>query len=141
MATIEPEKRLHVVVGVLTNSANEVFIQQRRPGAPQPGMWEFPGGKVEQGERPEEALGRELEEELGIRVQLVTPLTVVTHDYDHARVYLEIYMVDEFTGTVNGEEGQAIAWTDPDRIEEFDILPAVPPIVTAIRQFREKSAG
>ncbi len=141
MTTIGPENRLHVVVGVLGNDCGEVFIQQRRPGTPKPGMWEFPGGKVEQGELPKDALRRELEEELGIHIQSGTPLTVVTHDYGHARVHLEIFMVDKFDGEVTGEEGQAIAWTELDRIERFNVLPAVPPIVDAIREFRQKSVG
>ena len=139
MATIGSENRLHVVVGVLSNNIDQVLVQQRRPGTPKSGMWEFPGGKVEQGERPEDALGRELKEELGVQVLALTPLTVVTHDYDHARVYLEIFLVDSFDGEVSGIEGQATAWTELERIEEFDILPAVPPIVTAVMEFRLKN--
>ena len=139
MATIGPDNRLHVVVGVLENAEQEVFIQQRRPGTPKPGMWEFPGGKVEHSEPAEQALKRELMEELGIEVQSITPLTVVTHDYDHARVYLEIFLVDRYAGEVSGKEGQAFAWTSLERIAEFNILPAVPPIVSAIKAWRQNT--
>lgn len=124
--------RLYVVVGVLTDAKNAVLIQQRRAATPKAGMWEFPGGKVEPGETPADALIRELSEELGIAVTKYQPLTVVTYDYEHARVLLDTFLVTDFNGHVTAVEGQQIAWTTLERINEFDILPAVVPIVDAI---------
>lgn len=131
-----PDNRLYVVVGILQNAHGCVLIQQRRPGTPKPGKWEFPGGKLEQGEEPAHALGRELEEELGIDVGQIAPLTVVTHDYDHARVWLDTYLVTEFDGEPEGREGQNIEWVSLEQIRQYDVLDAVLPIVQAIREFR-----
>ena len=139
MDSVSVKGRLHVVVGILTNSAGQVFIQQRRAGTPKAGMWEFPGGKLERGEQPVDALRRELSEELGITVTEQHPLTVVTHDYDHALVYLDTFIVTAYRGDVSGREGQLIAWTSIEQISEFNILPAVPPIVEAILKYRTES--
>lgn len=113
-----------------------MLIQQRRPGTPKPGKWEFPGGKLEEGEEPAHALERELKEELGIEVGQIAPLTAVTHNYDHARVWLDTYLVTEFDGEPEGREGQNIAWVSLEQIRQFDVLDAVIPIVQAIREFR-----
>jgi 8-oxo-dGTP diphosphatase len=131
-----PDNRLYVVVGILQNVHGYVLIQQRRPGTPKPGKWEFPGGKLEEGEEPAHALERELKEELGIEVGQIAPLTAVTHNYDHARVWLDTYLVTEFDGEPEGREGQNIAWVSLEQIRQFDVLDAVIPIVQAIREFR-----
>ena len=101
-------------------------------------MWEFPGGKLESGEEPAAGLARELKEELGIAVTACQPLTVVTHDYDHARVWLDTYLVTGFEGEATGLEGQEISWVRPDDFSRFDLLPAVYPILDA---FLVNSAG
>ena len=136
MTLSAPDNRLYVVVGILTDNLGRVFIQQRRPGTPKAGKWEFPGGKLENGEDPQQALQRELEEELDIRVTESCPLTVVTHDYHHARVWLDTYMVGSFEGEPSGREGQEIAWIALDHIGQYDVLDAVYPIVDAIRGYR-----
>lgn len=134
MATDAPDNRLHVVVGVIEDSRGRLLIQQRRPGTPKAGQWEFPGGKVESGESPGTALARELEEELGIVDARSTPLAEIGHDYDHARVWLDTRLVTSFHGQARGREGQTIAWVPAEEIPGYDVLAAVHPILTAYRR-------
>lgn len=129
-----PEDRLYVVVGILIDDAGRVFIQKRRSGTPKEGKWEFPGGKLENGESPKQALERELDEELNIRISQSTPLATVTHDYSHARVWLDTYIVTDFEGRPSGREGQEIAWIALDQISQYDVLDAVYPIAEALRK-------
>ena len=131
-----PDDRLYVVVGVIVDREGRLLIQQRRPGTPRAGQWDFPGGKLEQGEEAEAALSRELMEELGIEVLTSLELAVITHDYDHARVWLDTRLVTKFSGTARGLEGQPIAWVDADEVPRFDILEAVPPILDALAAYR-----
>ena len=130
------ENRLHVVVGVLKDADGRVLIQERRPGTPKPGKWEFPGGKLEKGEEPWAGLTRELFEELGVAVIEADSLTTVTHDYDHAKVRLDTFLVTRFDGEPLGKEGQQIAWTLIANIGDFDVLEAVWPIVSALKKPR-----
>jgi len=136
MTTSASNDRLYVVVGLIKNKQGKLFVQQRREGTPKAGKWEFPGGKLEQGETPQQALARELLEELGILVQSSESLTVVTHDYKHAKVLLDTYLVKEFDGNPIGREGQAISWVDtddPSDLEKYDFLTAVFPILEAYK--------
>lgn len=140
MPTLAPDDRLYVVVGVLKDTQGRLFVQQRRAGTPKAGQWEFPGGKLELGETPQEALFRELEEELGILVRSCVPLVEVTHDYDHAKVWLDTYLVTEFDNTPEGREGQEFAWldlADHDQLSRFNFLPAVFPILDAYRAYQQ----
>ena len=132
---LAPDDRLYVVVGVLVNETGELLIQQRRLGTPKAGKWEFPGGKLEKGESPIEGLARELEEELGVTVSQCQPLTIVTFDYDHARVWLDTYLVTDFDGVPIGREGQRIGWVLLEKMEGYDLLPAVAPIVEGYRKY------
>ena len=136
MTVAGPEDRLYVMVGVIVDHQGRLLIQQRRAGTPRAGQWEFPGGKLEQGEAPEAALARELMEELGIEVVASTELAVITHDYDHARVWLDTRLVTRFNGTARGLEGQPIAWVKAEEVTDFDILEAVPPILNALENYR-----
>ncbi len=124
MQTTVVEQRLRVVVGLLVKDCR-LFVQQRRPGTPCAGQWEFPGGKVEQGEDARSALVRELGEEIGIQVRSVTKLMTIQHDYEHARVELEVFMVDSYRGIAMGREGQNFAWFDSETVREMNVLEAV----------------
>lgn len=134
MADPAIDGRLYVVVGILRDARGRVLIQKRRPGTPRSGQWEFPGGKVENGETPHQALARELKEELGISIGHSNPFTVITHDYDHARVWLDTYHISEFDGEPAGCEGQEIAWVEVENVIDYDVLDAVYPIVEALGQ-------
>lgn len=135
MPTTAPDSRLHVAVGVLRRPDRRLLMQQRTPGRSCAGQWEFPGGKVETGESTRRALRREIREELGIQTLSARPLLVLPFDYPHARVWLEVFLVDSFAGeTVDrqGREGQPTRWLTPIEIRQLDILGAVPPILDAL---------
>ena len=129
--TTGPE-RIPVAVGIVQNAAGELLIQQRLPDRPCAGQWEFPGGKIECGESPEEALIRELAEELGIVVSGLSPLMRHCHDYPHGGVLLHVFRVQGFRGRVQGREGQNIEWKSATGIRRMDALAAVYPILSAL---------
>lgn len=120
---------MQVAVGVLVSADQTLLIQKRRAGTDCAGLWEFPGGKLEPGESPEGALKRELEEELGVRITEPDFLCRLNHDYSHAQVSLHTYMIHQWSGVANGEEGQKIAWVSLDEISEYDLLEAAHPLL------------
>ncbi len=103
---------VHVAVAAIVNANNEVLISQRAMDAHQPSLWEFPGGKLEAGESAQQALIRELEEELGIHAHSFRPLIKVSHQYSDKTVLLDVWKVDGYSGLAVGREGQAISWRD-----------------------------
>ncbi len=129
---LRPAARLHVAVGVLRRRDRRILIQQRAPGKTCAGQWEFPGGKVESGETPPQALQRELKEELGIAVLTARLLLQLPFDYAHARVWLEAFVVDSFGGEVAAQEGQQTRWRTPAQIRRYNLLAAMPPILDAL---------
>lgn len=122
-------KRLQVAVGILLRPGKELLIQQRRTGTDCAGQWEFPGGKLEPGETAEQALRRELQEELNIRIGELAFLTCLEHDYDHAQVSLHAYIIRDWAGEPKGIEGQAIVWGSPEKLIEYDLLEAAYPLL------------
>ena len=96
------------------------------------GLWEFPGGKVDPGERPESALIRELDEELGIetRASCLAPLTFASHPYDDFHLLMPLYVCRRWWGTVRAREGQALRWVRPNRMRQFPMPPADEPLVS-----------
>lgn len=122
----DPNERrvLRVAAAVLVRDDGSVLLAQRLPGAPYPGYWEFPGGKLEAGESPREALVRELDEELGIIVTRDVPWLVQRYDYPHADVELNFFRVLGWSGDPVGRDGQAIAWQTPGSIAVSPLLPA-----------------
>lgn len=122
-----------VACGVLVNSRGEVLIAQRPAGKIAAGKWEFPGGKIEPGESPEQSLRRELEEELAVHVVTARPLIRIRHDYSDRTVVLHTWQVTAFEGDPHGREQQSFAWVRPDALREWDLLGADGPIVTALR--------
>lgn len=105
---------MSVVVGIVFNAEGRVLMAQRPAGKSWAGYWEFPGGKIEVGERPEQALCRELDEELGLQVQAsdVTPWLSLQHEYEHHAVSLQFFQVRRWSGVPEGREQQAFAWVD-----------------------------
>lgn len=106
-----PSARQQIAVGVIYNTARDrVLIARRRPKAAHGGLWEFPGGKLRTNESPEDALRRELLEELNLVIDHATPLVRVDHDYPDASVRLDVWSVDSWHGEITGREGQQIEW-------------------------------
>lgn len=110
---------LQVAVGVLRDGAGRVLLARRRAGSHLGGLWEFPGGKVEDRESPAEALRRELAEELGVQVLAHRPLLTVRHDYGERRVCLRVHEVLRFAGEPRGCEGQPLRWVDCGELGQY----------------------
>ena len=113
-----------VAAAVIVASDGRVLLAQRPPGKAYAGYWEFPGGKIEPGESPREALSRELREELGIAVHRAAPWIVQRYRYPHAHVELHFFRVFEWEGMPVGHDGQAFAWQVPGRLDVSPMLPA-----------------
>ena len=124
---------LHVAVGVILDATNRILITRRAVDSHQGGLWEFPGGKVEVGESVEEALFRELHEELGIEVGVVCPLIEVVHDYGDKAVLLDVWVVRDFSGTAVGREGQPLVWAACGELEGYHFPEANLPILEAVK--------
>ncbi len=120
-----------VVTGALCQGG-KVLIQQRRGGKPGAGSWEFPGGKVEPGEAPEEALRRELKEELGIVV--VDDVHPVSFAND-AHLVLLLFDCGAWTGNPEGKEGQALKWVALAELEQHEMLPLDDALVLPLLEF------
>jgi 8-oxo-dGTP diphosphatase len=121
-----------VVACALIDADGRVLIAQRPPGRSMAGLWEFPGGKVEAGERPEETLIRELKEELGIVVNeaCLAPLTFASHTYPDFHLLMPLYVCRRWEGTAAAQEGQALRWVKPNRLREFPMPPADEPLIS-----------
>jgi 8-oxo-dGTP diphosphatase len=124
---------VEVAVGVLIRTDGAVLFGQRPAGRPYAGWWEFPGGKLEPGESVEQALARELREELGIDVRASHPWVVREHVYPHAHVRLDFQRIVSWTGEPQAHEGQALAWRHPSAIDLAPLLPAAIPVIAWLR--------
>ena len=124
-------KVIVVAACALVDADGRVLLAQRPEGKPMSGLWEFPGGKVETGERPEETLIRELEEELGIVVKeaCLAPLTFASHTYPDFHLLMPLYVCRRWDGTVTAKEGQWLASVRPNRLREYPMPPADVPLV------------
>ncbi len=120
-----------VVACALVDPDGRVLLAQRPEGKSMAGLWEFPGGKVEADERPEQTLIRELAEELGVAVEepCLAPLTFASHAYDDFHLLMPLYVCRRWNGTVTGREGQALRWVRPDRLRDFPMPPADEPLI------------
>ena len=125
-------KLLIVAACALVDPDVRVLIAQRPAGKAMAGLWEFPGGKVEAGERPEETLIRELKEELGIAVKeaCLAPLTFASHGYPEFHLLMPLYVCRRWEGTVTALEGQGLAWVRPNRLRDYPMPPADEPLVS-----------
>lgn len=124
---------IHVVAAVIVDAAGQILIARRPENKHQGGLWEFPGGKVEVGEAPLDALQRELHEELGIDVTQARPLIQILHRYPDKSVKLDVWRVDGFSGEAHGKEGQPICWVDEAELDDYAFPAANTPIITALR--------
>jgi 8-oxo-dGTP diphosphatase len=126
-------KPLQVAVGVVKNAAGQILISLRGQSLHQGGLWEFPGGKIEPLETAEQALSRELKEELDIAVENASPLITIEHQYPDLAVQLHVFLVEQFSGHARGCEGQLFKWVAPDELDQHEFPAANRPIVTAAR--------
>lgn len=124
---------IHVAAGALINAQGQVLIARRHADAHQGGLWEFPGGKCEPGESIDDALKRELSEELGVDVLAHRPLIRVTHHYADRSVLLDVHRVDQWDGEPHGKEGQPLEWVAPEALNDFPMPAADVPIVRALQ--------
>jgi 8-oxo-dGTP diphosphatase len=123
---------VHVAVGVILDGADNILLTRRAMDSHQGGLWEFPGGKVEEGESLRSALARELREELGIEIGATHPLLEVRHDYGDKRVLLDVHVIRDFSGDAEGLEGQPLAWVPVDELARYEFPAANEPIVEAV---------
>jgi 8-oxo-dGTP diphosphatase len=123
---------LRVAAAVLFDAAGQVLITQRPAGKFMAGYWEFPGGKLDPTEAAEQALARELREELGIELCRCHRLLELRHHYADRAVHLEVFVVDESHGEPSGLEGQALRWVSVAALGQANLLPADRPIVEAL---------
>jgi 8-oxo-dGTP diphosphatase len=131
--SVEEPPLLDVAAGVVRDADGRVLIARRLLNTHQGGLWEFPGGKLEPGETAEQALRRELREELDIEAVEASPLISIRHRYPDRSVRLSVWRVERFRGTPRGLQGQPIRWVAPDQLPGFEFPAANRPIVTAAR--------
>jgi 8-oxo-dGTP diphosphatase len=133
-------KVVEVAVGVLLQADGRFLLTSRPPGKVYEGYWEFPGGKLERGENVEQALRRELQEEIGITIGAVHPWTVEMVDYPHALVRLNFCKVFDWTGELQMHEGQSFSWQSlPVQVQP--VLPGTVPVLEWFAQEREFSGA
>lgn len=126
---------LLVTAVALVDVDGRVLLARRPSGRPMAGLWEFPGGKVQEGELPEAALIRELREELGIDVTkaCLAPFTFASHTYEDFHLLMPLYVCRVWQGLVTAREGQELKWVRPRDMEEFPMPPADVPLVAMLR--------
>ncbi|MEA3027635.1 MAG: 8-oxo-dGTP diphosphatase [Alphaproteobacteria bacterium] len=124
-------KLVLVAACALVDADGRVLLTERPAGKPMAGLWEFPGGKIEPGERPEDTLIRELQEELGIVVRepCLAPLTFASHAYEDFHLLMPLYVCRRWEGIVAAQEGQRLAWVRPNRLRDYKMPPADEPLV------------
>ena len=124
-----------VVAVALIDPDGRILIAQRPEGKQLAGLWEFPGGKVEPGERPEQALIRELHEELGIDVKeaCLAPFVFTSHAYEKFHLLMPLYLCRRWSGTVVAKEHTALAWVKPDKLRDYPMPPADEPLIAWLR--------
>jgi 8-oxo-dGTP diphosphatase len=124
-------KLILVAACALIDVDGRVLIAQRPPGKPMAGLWEFPGGKVEPGERPEVSLIRELKEELGIVVQeaCLAPLTFASHPYPDFHLLMPLYACRRWEGMVEAREAQKLKWVRVNDLRNYPMPPADEPLI------------
>ncbi|MBP2484696.1 8-oxo-dGTP diphosphatase MutT [Rhizobium leguminosarum] len=128
-------KILLVAACALIDADGRILLAQRPEGKSLAGLWEFPGGKVESGETPEETLVRELEEELGINTKIacLAPLTFASHSYETFHLLMPLYICRRYEGIPQGREGQALKWVRPQALRDYPMPPADEPLIPMLQ--------
>ena len=125
-----PKPLVLVAACALIDGQGRVLISRRPGGKPLAGLWEFPGGKLEDGETPEHALVRELEEEVGIAIEKtdLRPLTFSSFSYPDFHLFMPIYACWRWLGKASAKEGQTLSWVDPVDLRDYAMPPADEPL-------------
>jgi 8-oxo-dGTP diphosphatase len=131
MSELKSRRIVLVAACALVDTDGRVLLAQRPEGKSLAGLWEFPGGKVEAGETPEETLIRELQEEIGVttKVACLAPLTFASHTYDDFHLLMPLYVCRRFEGVAQGLEGQALKWVRPNNMRDYPMPPADEPLI------------
>ncbi len=126
-----------IVAAALVNADGWVLIGQRPADKSLGGLWEFPGGKLEPGETPEQALVRELEEELGIKAKIdcLAPFVFASQAYETFHLLMPLYLLRRWEGQVTRREHQALAWVKPIKLFDYPMPPADAPLCAYLRDF------
>lgn len=122
-----------MVAGIFRDADGRVLIAERLGDASFAGLWEFPGGKIDSGETRDDALRRELKEELGIEIVSFEHFKNIEHDYPDRRVSIDFFLVSHWLGSPAGLQGQGLRWIPIDQLEEKSLLPADVPVVRALQ--------
>ncbi len=130
-------KTLLVSAVALIDPEGRILLAQRPPGKSLAGLWEFPGGKVEPGETPEQALIRELHEEIGIDTQVscLAPLTFASHSYSDFHLLMPLFACRRWQGIPTTREGQTLAWVRPAALRDYPMPPADLPLIPILRDW------
>ncbi len=130
-------KILLVAACALVDPDGRVLLAQRPEGKSMAGLWEFPGGKVEDGETPEACLLRELHEELGVDTwkSCLAPLTFASHAYDDFHLLMPLYICRKWEGTPHSKEDQALKWVAPNKLRDYPMPPADIPLIPILRDW------
>ncbi len=128
---------LLVVAVALVDADGRVLVSRRPEGKPMAGLWEFPGGKVHDGETPEQALIREMREELAIDTaeSCLAPFTFASHEYEDFHLLMPLYICRVWKGVVAPREGQKLKWLRPDALRDYPMPPADAPLVAMLRDW------
>lgn len=124
---------IHVMAGAIADRQGRILVTRRPEHVHQGGLWEFPGGKLEAGELPEQGLARELREELGIEVRASRPLIRIHHDYGDCHILLDVHRLLDYAGSPRGCEGQPLEWLRPEAMDPARFPAADWPIISALR--------
>ncbi len=133
--TLDPVPVVLVVAVALVDRDGRVLLARRPTGKPMAGLWEFPGGKIRDGESPEAALVRELAEELGLDTaeSCLAPLTFASHRYADFHLLMPLYVCRVWKGSPRAREGQVLKWVAPDRLKDYPMPPADAPLVPVLQ--------
>ncbi len=129
-------KTLLVVAVALVDPDGRVLLAQRPEGKAMAGLWEFPGGKVDQGERPEQALIRELKEELGIDTEAscLAPLSFASHSYEDFHLLMPLWVCRKWDGIAQPREGQTLKWVKPEALRDYPMPAADLPLIPVLQE-------
>lgn len=132
---VRPVPVVLVVAVALVDRDGRVLLARRPPDKPMAGLWEFPGGKMRDGESPEAALVRELAEELGLDTaeSCLSPLTFASHRYEDFHLLMPLYVCRVWKGTPRAREGQVLKWVSPARLRDYPMPPADAPLIPVLQ--------